>query len=249
MKITKIVCALMLLTSLLVTPSYAERSHKRPTMGGIFSGWYQQLRRAGGAKFHRELVDAGDNLGIATMNRVEKAGNVIATGLSKSYTAACVVSETGAHLATSVVKGTVNAGFVLGKATFNAYDAGMDSLSESSKTCVNPAWIEMKTTIKHIFVHGHNIKTISRDTLNQNFPGLATKVTKILRSDEDTDICAVWKKVPATVRQVLLESGGSHPLYDTMTALADDFEDAFSTSTSIKKHIQEDCSTDFTMTC
>ena len=111
------------------------------------------------------------------------------------------------------------------------------------------AWIEMKTTIKHIFVHGHDIKTISRDTLNQNFPGLATKVTKILRSDEDTDICAAWKKVPATVRQVLLESGGSHPLYDTMTALADDFDDAFSTSTSVKKHIQEDCSTDFTMTC
>ena len=251
MKIMKIMLALMLVTALVITPSYAKRSHKRPTMGGVFSGWYQQLRRAGGAKFHRELVDAGDNAGIAIMNRVEKAGNVVASGLSKTYTAACFAGETSVNLAGSLATGTLNAGLVLGKASINAYDAGMDSLADSSKTCVNPAWIEMKRTTKHLFVHG-DMNTIPVATLDKLYPGLSTKVVKKLRIPEDTDICASWKKVPAAVREVLDEYGESrprHPHYSTKTELADAFEDAFKTSSSVKRHIVEDCYTDFDTSC
>jgi hypothetical protein len=262
MKITKTIFALLLITSMVITPTYAERSHKRPTMGGVFSGWYQQLRRAGGAKFHRELVDAGDNAGIAFMNRVEKAGNVIASGLSKSYTAACFATETGTHIVGNLAKGTLNAGLVIGKASINAFDAGMDSLAESSKTCVTPAWIEMKRTTKHIFVHG-DMNTIPVDTLDKTFPGLSTKVVKKLRITDDTDICAAWKKVPATVLEVIDEYNPhdplkkmspqdydtSHPHYATKIELADAFEEAFKTDSSVKRHIEEDCSTDFVMTC
>jgi hypothetical protein len=245
----KTIFALLLITSMVITLTYAERSHKRPTLGGVFSGWYQQLRRAGGAKFHRELVDAGDNAGIAFMNRAEKAGNVIASGLSKSYTAVCFATETGTHLASNLAKGTLNAGLVIGKASINAFDAGMDSLAESSKTCVNPAWIEMKRTTKHIFVHG-DMKTIPRDTLHKTFPGLSSKVVNKLKIS-DTDICAAWKKIPDTVREVLEDKvyDTSHPHYATKTELADAFEDAFKTDSSVKRHIVEDCATDFVMTC
>ena len=249
MKITKTIFALLLITSMVITPTYAERSHKRPTIGSVFSGWAQQLRRAGGAKFHRELVDAGDNAGISLMTHVEKAGNVIASGLSKSYTAVCFATETGTNIAGNVAKGTLNAGIVIGKASINAFDAGMDSLVESSKTCVTPAWIEMKRTTKHIFVHG-DMKTIPRNTLDMTFPSLATKVVNKLKIS-NTDICAAWKKVPDTVREVLEDKDYniSHPHYTTKTELADAFEDAFKTDSSVKRHFEEDCSTDFVMTC
>jgi len=248
MNFTKTIFALLLITSMIITPTYAERSHKRPTMGGVFSGWYQQLRRAGGAKFHRELVDAGDNAGIAFMNRAEKAGNVIASGLSKSYTAVCFAGETSVNLVGNLATGTLNAGVVIGKASINAYDAGMDSLADSSKTCVNPAWIEMKRTTKHIFVHG-DMNTIPRDTLDKTFPGFSTKVVKKLRITDDTDICAAWKKVPDTVREILDDYDISHPHYATKTELADAFEDAFKTDSSVKRHFEEDCTTDFVTTC
>jgi len=248
MNFTKTIFALLLITSMIITPTYAERSHKRPTMGGVFSGWYQQLRRAGGAKFHRELVDAGDNAGIAFMNRAEKAGNVIASGLSKSYTAVCFAGETSVNLVGNLATGTLNAGVVIGKASINAYDAGMDSLADSSKTCVNPAWIEMKRTTKHIFVHG-DMNTIPRDTLDKTFPGFSTKVVKKLRITDDTDICAAWKKVPDAVREILDDYDISHPHYATKTELADAFEDAFKTDSSVKRHFEEDCTTDFVTTC
>ena len=248
MKITKTIFALLLITSMVITPTYAERSHKRPTLSGVFSGWAQQLRRAGGAKFHRELVDAGDNAGISLMTHVEKAGNVVASGLSKSYTAACFATETGTHLVSNLAKGSLNAGLIIGKASINAFDAGMDSLAESSKTCVTPAWNEMTRTTKHIFVHG-DMKTIPRNTLNNIFPGLSRKVVNKLRIPNDTDICAAWKKIPDTVREVLEDFDTSHPHYATKTDLADAFEEAFKTDSSVKRHIEEDCSTDFVMTC
>ena len=191
MKITKTIFALLLITSMVITPTYAERSHKRPTLSGVFSGWAQQLRRAGGAKFHRELVDAGDNAGISLMTHVEKAGNVVASGLSKSYTAACFATETGTHLVSNLAKGSLNAGLVIGKASINAFDAGMDSLAESSKTCVTPAWYEMQRTTKHIFVHG-DMKTIPRNTLDMTFPSLATKVVNKLKiSNTITSSCNI----------------------------------------------------------
>jgi len=247
MNFTKTIFALLLITSMVITPTYAKRSHKRTTIHGIFSGWYQKLRRAGGAKFHRELVDAGDNAGIALMHRGEKVGNVVASGLSKAYTAACVATETGTHLAGTLAKGTLNAGFVIGKASINAFDAGMDSLVESSKTCVEPAWHEMQRTTKHIFVHG-NMKTIPKDTLDNTFPGFSTNTTNILRHGEP-DICSAWKHIPTAVRKVLLDSDGHHPHYKTNAELADAFEEAFKTDSSVKRHIVEDCDTVFDMSC
>jgi hypothetical protein len=249
MKPAKIMIMLLALTSSMILVNAGTNSkHSRPTWGSIFSGWTQKLRRAGGAKFTRELRDAGDNAGIALMHRVHKTGNALASGVSKTYTGVCVATETSASLVSNLAKGTLNAGIVIGNAGVNAYDAGMDSLAGSSVTCVNPAWIEMKRTIKHVFVHSNNIHTVSVKVLDDNFPGLATNVTTILRHGSP-DICGAWKHIHDAVHTVLLESNGSHPHYDTNAELANDFADAFLTDPSVRDHIQEDCNTDFDTSC
>jgi len=251
MKLAKIMIMLLALTSsmILVNAGTSTHSkHTRPTWGSIFSGWTQKLRRAGGAKFTRELRDAGDNAGIVILLRARTTGNALASGVSKTYTTACVATEASAKLVSNLAKGTLNAGIVIGSASINAYDAGMDSLAGSSVTCVNPAWIEMKRTIKHVLVHSANIQTISVKVLDDNFPGLATNATAILRHGAP-DICSAWKHIPVAVRKVLLESDGRHPHYGTNAELANDFEDAFNTDPSILDHKTEDCSTDFDTSC
>ena len=252
MKLTKIMIAILTITSFMLVAESAsnQRSpkHTRPSMVNIFSGWTQQLRRAGGAKFTRGLRDAGDNAGIAAVNRLHKTGNAIATGVGKTYATVCVFTDTSATLIGNVVMGTWTAGKVVAGAGVKAYDAGMDSLAGSSVTCVNPAWVEMKKTIKHVLVHSSNINTVSVKVLDDNFPGLSTNVTKILRHGAP-DICDAWKHIPEAVHKVLLESDGRHPHYSTNMELAAAFDDAFLTDPSVREHIQEDCNTDFDISC
>jgi len=255
MKLTKIMIAILTITSFMLVAESASNQrpakHTRPSMANIFSGWTQQLRRAGGAKFTRGLRDAGDNAGIAVVNRLHKTGNAIATGVGKTYATACVFTDTSATLIGNVVMGTWTASKVVAGAGVKAYDAGMDSLAGSSVTCVEPAWVEMKKTIKHVLVHSNNIHTVSVKVLDDNFPGLSTNVTKILRRKPKyaLDICAAWKHIPEAVHKVLLESDGRHPHYGTNVELAAAFDDAFLTDPSVQEHIQEDCNTDFDTSC
>ena len=251
MKLTKIMIAILTITSFMLLATASNQppiKHARPSMANIISGWAQQLRRAGGAKFTRGLRDAGDNAGIAVVHRISKTGNAIATGVGRTYATACVFTDTSATLIGNVVMGTWTAGKVVAGAGVKAYDAGMDSLAGSSVTCVEPAWVEMKKTIKHVLVHSNNIDTVSVKVLDDNFPGLSTNVTKILRHGAP-DICAAWKHIPEAVHKVLLESDGRHPHYSTNVELAAAFDDAFLTDPSVREHIQEDCNTIFDTSC
>jgi hypothetical protein len=254
MKLTKIMIAILTITSFMLLATASNQppiKHARPSMANIISGWAQQLRRAGGAKFTRGLRDAGDNAGIAVVHRISKTGNAIATGVGKTYATACVVADSSVNLIGNVVTGTWTVGKVVAGAGVKAYDAGMDSLAGSSVTCVEPAWVEMKRTIKHVLVHSNNIHTVSVKVLDDNFPGLSTNVTKILRRKPKyaLDICAAWKHIPEAVNKVLLESDGSHPHYGTNAELAAAFDDAFLTDPSVREHIQEDCNTFFDTSC
>jgi len=254
MKLTKIMMTILTISSFMLVATASNQrppKHSRPSFVNIISGWTQQIRRAGGAKFTRGLRDAGDNAGIAVVNRIRKTGNVLATGVGKTYATACVFSDTSATLISNVVMGTWTAGTVVAGAGVKAYDAGMDSLAGSSVTCVEPAWVEMKKTIKHVLVHSNNINTVSVKVLDDNFPGLSTNVTKILRRKPKyaLDICAAWKMIPEAVQMVLLESDGRHPHYGTNVELAAAFDDAFLTDPSVQEHIHEDCNTDFDISC
>ena len=253
MKLTKIMIAILTISSFMLVATASKQrpsKHARPSFINIISGWTQQLRRAGGAKFTRGLRDVGDNAGIAVVHRISKTGNAIATGVGKTYATACVVADSSVNLIGNVVTGTWTAGKVVAGAGVKAYDAGMDSLAGSSVTCVEPAWVEMKKTIKHVLVHSNNIDTVSVKVLDDNFPGLSTNVTNILRQRHGVpDICAAWKHIPEAVHKVLLESDGRHPHYNTNAELAAAFDDAFLTDPSVREHIQEDCNTIFDTSC
>ena len=97
MKLTKIMIAILTISSFMLVATASKQrpsKHARPSFINIISGWTQQLRRAGGAKFTRGLRDAGDNAGIAVVHRISKTGNAIATGVGRTYATACVFTDT-----------------------------------------------------------------------------------------------------------------------------------------------------------